>query len=87
MVVFCLRKGISVLPSKTKIFYFPHKAGIRSRYYTGIGSEAMARAALDCDFDLLSVAFLFLLGLGKPEPYRGFSEAFLKWIQAVRGES
>lgn len=25
----------------------------------------MARAALDCDFDLLSVAFFFLLGLGK----------------------
>lgn len=64
MDAFSFRKGISVLPSKTKIFYFPHTAGIRSRYCIDVGSEAMARAALDCDFDLLSVAFLFLLGLG-----------------------
>lgn len=76
MDVFCFRKGSSVLPSKTNVFYFPHKAGIRSRYYIDVGSEAMATAALDCDFDLPSVAFLFLLGLGKPESYGGFREAF-----------
>lgn len=76
MHVFSFRKGISVLPSKTKVFYFPHKEGTRSRHYIDVGSEAMARAALDCDFDLPSVAFLFLLGLGKPESYGGFREAF-----------
>lgn len=38
----------------------------------------MARAASDCDFDWFSVAFLFLLGLGKARAIWELSWSFLK---------
>lgn len=76
MDAFSFRKGISASPSKTKIFYFPHKAGIRSRYYIDVGSEAMARAAWTVTSTCSLLLFFFSMAWVSQSHMRAFVELF-----------